>query len=246
MAFPQMALDGTFGMNCESNRVDSQVGKGLYFLLWGEPGRLWVGFFLFAGPWSSALRTGTCRNSKMLSGVAGEGDVEEGHFVGGWSLEGGCPALEVCALDGWVLHAASLEALEESIDGSGEDVELDSGSGGAGCEAELVALGAAPGSPFDDDGEAEVQKALGELALEGFDICALGFVVEVEFEGGHPVVGGKADGIEPGFEGGGVSRFARAGEAADENEAGAGTVVWSHSGIMADCSGWRYRATGGG
>lgn len=122
-------------------------------------------------------------------------------------------------MDGWVLPGASLEALEKSFDGSGEEVELDVGAVGAGFEAEGVTLRAAPGSPFDDDGEAEAEKALRELALESLDFFALSFVVEVDGEGGHPVVGGEADSGKFCLEGGGMGGFAGAGETADQDEA---------------------------
>jgi hypothetical protein len=64
LEFLKTVRESTFVMNTESNRMDNWVAGGVYFLLWGEPGRRW-----FWG-WVLGLR-----NLRRLARGVGKGSL---------------------------------------------------------------------------------------------------------------------------------------------------------------------------
>ena len=78
-------------------------------------------------------------------------------------------------------------------------MQLNGGAGGSRAKSEGIAVGSSPGTPFDDDGEIERQKLLGQLPLKRLNLCAGLFVVDVDREGVHPLVGSKTNGAELGL-----------------------------------------------
>lgn len=90
-------------------------------------------------------------------------------------------------------------------------MKLDGCTEFARAETELVAFGAGPRTPLDDDGEAGLKQAAAEGPLQGFDRGAAGFVVQIDVEGVHPIVRGEADGVRLRFERGGEGGLTGAG-----------------------------------
>jgi len=147
-------------------------------------------------------------------------------------FEDAYPALECLSLDGRTFHSSALNSLEEDFEGCGEVMQFNGGAGGASFHSQQIALGAGPGAPFDDDGEATLQELSSELPLQVLDFLALLLVVDVDAECVHPVVGGQTDGVQFFFESCGVGGLPGTGQTADEDEPRTGLASDVHPEIM--------------
>lgn len=125
--------------------------------------------------------------------------VKESHFIGRRRLEDFEPSGDGIPFNGWILRAAALNSVEENIGRSREIVQLDGSAEGSGSEPQIIPFGPSPSAPFDDYGEAEREEFLTESPLQGFDLPAPVFIVDIECKSVHPLVGGKANRTEPAF-----------------------------------------------
>jgi hypothetical protein len=109
------------------------------------------------------------------------------------------PLGERISFYGWILPASALQPPKKDIHRRSQIVQLDSSAKGASSKPQRIPLGPSPGTPFDDDSEAQGEEILSKLPLQRLDLSANIFAMEVYGKSIQPIIRRKANRAEPAF-----------------------------------------------